>query len=170
MPDAGALGTNPFTLLSLIAAPAVLTNAASLLVLSTSNRFARAVDRARSLSAQLETANHVDPQTPVRLRQLNRTERRSLMLVKALQNFYLSIGSFSAASLISVLGAGIANAGGGTALRIAVYVSMGAGIVGVGALVFGCFVLVRETRLAVYTISEDAQTLSQRLGNDSQVG
>jgi hypothetical protein len=170
MDDASGLGSNPFTLLSLIAAPAVLTNAASLLVLSTSNRFARAVDRARSLSAQLASATAADPLTPTRLRQLHRTERRSLMLVRALQNYYLSIGSLAAASLISVLGAGAAGSANPLVLRVAVYVSMASGIVGVASLVIGCFVLVRETRLAVYTISEDAQTLTKRLGNDSQVG
>jgi hypothetical protein len=170
MSDVAAVGPNPFTLLSLIAAPAVLTNAASLLVLSTSNRFARAVDRARSLSAQLASATAADPLTPTRLRQLHRTERRSIMLVRALQNYYLSIGSFAAASLISVLGAAAANSANGLVLRIAVYVSMLAGIVGVASLVLGCLVLVRETRLAVFTISEDSQTLTKQLGNDSQVG
>ena len=40
------LSDNPFTSLSLIAAPAVLTNASSVLALGTSNRFARAIDRA----------------------------------------------------------------------------------------------------------------------------
>lgn len=92
------------------------------------------------------------------------------MLVRALQNYYLSIGSLAAASLISVLGAGAVGASYPIALKIAVYVSMAAGIVGVVSLVVGCFVLVRETRLAVYTISEDAQTLTKRLGDDSQIG
>jgi hypothetical protein len=170
MPDTAALGSNPFTLLSLIAAPAVLTNASSMLVLSTSNRFARAVDRARSLSAHLANATATDPQTPIRLRQLNRTERRSLMLVRSLQNFYLSIGCFSAASLISVLGAAAANSPHSLVFEIAVWVSLVAGVVGVTSMVWGCSVLVRETRLAVYTISEDFQTLSKRLGNDSQAG
>ena len=45
------LAQNPFALLSLIAAPAVLTNAASVLALSTSNRFLRASERMRALSA-----------------------------------------------------------------------------------------------------------------------
>lgn len=45
---------SPFAALSLIVAPAVLTNASSILVLSTSNRLARAVDRARALAAELE--------------------------------------------------------------------------------------------------------------------
>ena len=39
--------SNPFAILTLIAAPAVLTNAASLLALGTSNRFARNIDRSR---------------------------------------------------------------------------------------------------------------------------
>ena len=40
--------TNPFTVLTFIAAPAVLTNASSVLALGTSNRFARVIDRAVS--------------------------------------------------------------------------------------------------------------------------
>jgi hypothetical protein len=47
---------NPFAVLSLIVAPAVLTNASSVLVMSTSNRLACAVDRTRELSKQLEEA------------------------------------------------------------------------------------------------------------------
>jgi len=41
---------NPFAILSFIVAPAVLTNASSVLSMSTTNRLARAVDRARELS------------------------------------------------------------------------------------------------------------------------
>jgi hypothetical protein len=37
---------NPFAALSLIVAPAILTNASAVLAMSTSNRLARAVDRA----------------------------------------------------------------------------------------------------------------------------
>ncbi len=45
---------NPFAVLSLIVAPAILTNASSVLIMSTSNRLARGADRARELSKQLE--------------------------------------------------------------------------------------------------------------------
>jgi hypothetical protein len=48
----GDLSSNPFALLSLIGAPAVLTNAASVLALSTSNRFLRASERMRALSTR----------------------------------------------------------------------------------------------------------------------
>jgi hypothetical protein len=53
---------NPFAVLSLIVAPAVLTNACSVLVLSTSNRLARATDRVRELAKQLEAAAAADVQ------------------------------------------------------------------------------------------------------------
>jgi hypothetical protein len=45
---------NPFSVLSWIVAPALLTNASALLILSTANRLARAVDRAQELSSKLE--------------------------------------------------------------------------------------------------------------------
>ena len=54
-PAAGAATDNPYAVLTLIAAPAILTNASSVLALSTSNRFARAVDRQRQLSKLLDT-------------------------------------------------------------------------------------------------------------------
>ena len=45
---------SPFAALSFIAAPAVLTNAASVLAMSTSNRFLRASDRMRQLADRLD--------------------------------------------------------------------------------------------------------------------
>jgi hypothetical protein len=163
MPAVSATGTNPFTLLSLIAAPAVLTNAASLLVLSTSNRFARAIDRARTLVAHLKSPNAAhDPESPTRLKQLKRTEVRSLLLLTSLRSFYLSIGCFAFASLVSIVGAGIASSPYELGLQIATIVSLGAGILGVGSLVYGCIVLVRETRLAVFTISEETRFIEEQ--------
>src|SRR6266567_3733024 len=44
---------NPFAVLTAIVAPAILTNASSVLALGTSNRLARVVDRTRIVAAQL---------------------------------------------------------------------------------------------------------------------
>ena len=51
------MDANPFAVLSLIVAPAILTNASSVLIMNTSNRLARGADRARELSKQLEETN-----------------------------------------------------------------------------------------------------------------
>ncbi len=57
LPVQAIAGANPFAALSLIVAPALLTNASSLLVVSTSDRLARAVDRVRENSTLLEAAD-----------------------------------------------------------------------------------------------------------------
>ena len=44
---------NPFAVLTAIVAPAILTNASSVLALATSNRLARVVDRTRIVAAQM---------------------------------------------------------------------------------------------------------------------
>ena len=102
---------NPFAVLSLIVAPAVLTNASPVLAMSTSTRLARAVDRARELSRQLEEAGALAaPEAGRRLRELRVTEQRSLLLLVALRSFYVALSSFASATLVSLLGAGLAPA------------------------------------------------------------
>ena len=157
------ISTNPFTVLTLIAAPAVLTNASSVLALGTSNRFARAIDRARALSAQLEKeAVSGDPLTLLRVHQLNRTERRSLMLLHALRAFYLALGSFAAAALVSLIGASVAASEHSLLYRGTLFLALLTGAVGVGGLVIGCSLLVGETQLAVKNVHEEAKLVRER--------
>src|SRR5271157_4475553 len=47
------LASNPFAVLTAVVAPAILTNASSVLALGTSNRLARVVDRTRVVAAEL---------------------------------------------------------------------------------------------------------------------
>ena len=157
------LSDNPFASLSLIAAPAVLTNASSVLALGTSNRFARAIDRARALSALLEKEQVTnDPMTMMRVHQLNRTERRALLLLYALRAFYLALGSFAASALVSLLGASVSISEHHIFFRITLVIGLVIGTVGVGGLVFGCSLLVEETRLAVKNLSEEAVLVRER--------
>ena len=73
--DPANLGQNPFALLSLIAAPAVLTNAASVLALSTSNRFLRASERMRGLTSRYDES--LPPAArALMVKQIARVERR----------------------------------------------------------------------------------------------
>ncbi len=157
------LTDNPFTVLSLIAAPAVLTNASSVLALGTSNRFARAIDRARAISKQLEEqAVGGDPMTLMRVRQLNRLERRAALMLHALTAFYLALGNFAAAALVSLLGASLATSEHHIIFRAALGMALLTGAVGVGSLVFGCVLLVTETRLAVLNVREEAGLVRER--------
>jgi hypothetical protein len=150
----------PFAALSLIVAPAVLTNASSILILSTSNRLARAVDRARTLANQLEqTPEGLVRLLPLRLTELTSSERRALLLLGALRLFYSSLAAFAGAAFTSLLGAALSSAPYRAVSAGFETVAVAAGFLGVAGLVIGCVLLVRETALAVQVVSEEAALL-----------
>ena len=147
---------NPFAVLSFIAAPAVMTNASSILVLSTSNRLARAIDQTRATLAKLEALDAKNEDAAkMSVTHLDRLQDRTSVLRKALSLFYLSLGSFASASLISVLGAGVASFEAHFVLYIFLGIALVVGIVAVSALVYGCLLLVHETRFALVNLSEE---------------
>lgn len=154
---------NPFAVLSLIVAPAILTNASSVPVMSTSNRVARAVDRARELSQQLEdAAGFRSPKAQRRLQELEASERRALLLLRGLRAFYVALGGFATATLVSLFGAVLSpleSVKMVTAMEIA---GAGAGLIAVGALIYGSALLLRETRIAVQVLSQRVATLRER--------
>lgn len=159
---------NPFAALSLIVAPAVLTNASSILVLSTSNRLARAIDRARTLATQLELPSGVPNRfLGLRLKELASSEQRALMLLSALRLFYASLGAFAGAALTSLLGAALSSAAYVAVSATLELIAVAAGFIGVAGLIFGCVVLLRETRIAVLVVSEEASVLRDHFAQRS---
>jgi hypothetical protein len=156
-------GSNPFGILTFIVAPAIMTNASSVMALGTSNRFARTIDRVRALSAQIEGKDHdADPEIAMWLRQLQVTQRRILLLVRALTSLYVSVGSFAAASLVSLLGAIFAVAHHELLQHAALLAALCAGLAGVGGLVTGSALVVWETRLALRILRDETEFLLRR--------
>src|SRR4051794_13274556 len=79
------IGANPFGILTFIVAPAILTNASSVMSLGTSNRFARAIDRARALAKELQAPPApADDAAALRVKQLVYANRRALLLGRPL--------------------------------------------------------------------------------------
>jgi len=160
---------NPFAAFSLIVAPAILTNAASVLAMSTSNRLARAVDRARDLARQLE-AHDLSPASDAseraeyerRLDELSATETRTTMLLNVLQSFYFALGGFASSTLASLLGAVLVQWGDNPGVTVLELLAVAAGTIGVASLVRGSLLLVRETSIAVRVISERAASVRAR--------
>jgi Protein of unknown function (DUF2721) len=163
---------NPFAALSLIVAPAILTNASSVLAMSTSNRLARAVDRARDLARQLEAEStsptmktasaDTDREHDRRLDEMTATEQRAVMLLHVLQSFYVALGGFAWATLASLLGAVLASFGRGLSVLSLEIIAVIGGSVGVAALMRGSILLIRETSIAVRVISERAASVRAR--------
>jgi hypothetical protein len=161
---------NPFAAFSLIVAPAILTNASTVLAMSTSNRLARAVDRARELARLLEIAEAPAGQTTQEsrahadrlLNELTAAEDRTTMLLQVLQSFYFGLGGFALATLAALLGAVVARFGTGALVALLEILAVAAGTLGVGALVRGSVLLVRETSIAVRVVTERAASVRAR--------
>ena len=137
--------------------------------LGTSNRFARAIDRVRTLSRELEgQENDHDPETKFRFRQLHVAQRRALLLVRALSAFYLAVGAFAGASLVSLLGAVFVLAEQALLRHFALGIGLVCGGLGIGGLVVGAGLLVGETRLTLRILGEETEHLLHRVRTSAQ--
>jgi hypothetical protein len=160
--DATTVHGNPLAILTFIAAPAVLTNATSLLALGTSQRFARNVDRSRVIIKLLEGPTLSPSDAEMYRRLLGWLERRMQMLMGAMSMLYFAIGCFAAGCLTSLLGAIVAPTNHPYLLTVILAIALLAGVIGLGCLVYGGVLLVRETRLALATIREEMRHFRAR--------
>ena len=148
---------NPFAVLTAVVAPAVLTNACSVLCLGTSNRIARVVDRTRAIVAGMPHLEQDNPEYAIRVRQLERLQRRGQFLVKALRLLYAALAGFAASALISVIGAALAYYGHPFVFRVVAVLALAIGVFAVTVLTAGCALMVRETRLAMQNLLEESE-------------
>jgi len=158
----GSVSGNLFALLTLIVAPAVLTNASSVLGLNTANRFGRIVDRSRQLVDEMERSQKDAELNAIRLRQVGRLRRRAGFLLRAQTCFYAALGLFVMAALVSVLGAALGSSSYPLAYRVAAVAGFVVGATAGGSLFYGCALLIRETRMALLSLSEETELLEAR--------
>lgn len=153
---------SPFVVLSFLAAPAILTNACTLLALGTSNRLARAADRARA-SAQ-DVIRATNPDDPiVRLHRLDfqQATRRAQMLVEALRRFYFAAGCFALGTSVALIGAFLDYFDVRTLDRATQVGTVLAAVAGVAGLVHGTWILLKETRIALSVLADHHAAITQ---------
>ena len=153
---------NPLAVLTLIAAPAVFTNASSVLVLGTGNRLARVVDRTRYIAQQLRN-EHDRALCQMYSTQLERLEKRGQKLVGGMTFFYTAVGSFAAASLVSLLGAMLAETHYRLSFALIAALVLIASSIGFVGLSSGCTLLVQETRLALQSLRDEGRIIRDSL-------
>lgn len=131
--------------------PAVLISACGALILSTSTRLGRVVDRVRALSQRLEELAEgneelalVEDRRAVIYDQLDKLSSRARILQRSMSVFYMALCLFVATSVS--LGA-VAFAGPRLSLLPVI-----AGLVGASFLFYGTVFLIFEARLALSTI------------------
>jgi hypothetical protein len=130
--------------------PAVLISASGTMILSTSTRLGRVVDRVRSLSDRLQElptddtqADLLEEKRAMLFDQLDKLTSRSRLLQRALTTFYLAVGVFVATSVaIGVVSFFHGRFG---------WVPVTMGLIGAFFLFYGSMLLVFEARLALST-------------------
>ncbi len=105
--ESTSLAQSPFAALTFIAAPALLTNASSVLALSTINRMLRTRDRMQELFAKSEGGGQSQPEAARLIEQVNRVERQATLLLRALHSIYVALAAFACSTLVTLLGAGL---------------------------------------------------------------
>ena len=130
--------------------PAVLISASGTMILSTSTRLGRVVDRVRSLSDRFQqladfgsTAEFFEEQRAMLYDQLDKLTSRSRLLQRALTTFYLAVGVFVATSVAIGVVAFFSARGS--------WVPVVMGLAGAMFLFYGSILLVFEARLALST-------------------
>jgi hypothetical protein len=162
MPGDPSLISNPFAALSFIAAPAVLTNAASVLAMSTSNRFLRASDRMRQLADRLDRGVDSEATLAMFRVQVGRVEKQAVLLLHGLVGAYIALGSFAGASLVSICGVALGAAGTDRGAHLAVVIALVVGFGGVCGFVYSSVNLFNATRLSMLNIVEEAALIRDR--------
>jgi hypothetical protein len=151
-----ALETNPFVVLSYVSGPALLTNATSLLALSTANRFARSIDRSRYLTGLLSQPA-LDSMHAVEVEELGTVGHRIRLIGVAISSLYLAAAMFALATVMSILGAVLAQMIVGAIFDVIVVFAVILGLVGFAAFVVAALALVIETRITMRSLANESR-------------
>lgn len=155
------LPSSPFSSLTLISAPAVLTNASCVLLFGTGNRYGRAVDRAHELAEIVLKAAGLDAaEATLRTRQLEAAQTRTLLIVRALTCFYTSVACFVATTLLTLIGTALDS-------RAILFIGFITGCLGVFAMITGALMLAAESRFSFSVLRQENAYITSRIHSTS---
>jgi len=147
--------TSVIEFLTAMITPALLISATGSLVLSTSTRLGRVVDRVRELEKRLSDLIVVEDKSAIPLYDkrldtivylLDKVTTRSRILQRAMEVFYYGLGVFILTSVtIAVVGI----------FRVVWWLPVAVGVIGILLLFYGSLLMVKETRMATLTINAE---------------
>src|SRR5258708_11330206 len=151
--------SSSLAVLTAMITPAVLISASGTMILSTSTRLGRVVDRVRSLSDRFQqladsgsTAEFFEEQRVMLYDQLDKLTSRSRLLQRALTTFYLAVGVFVATSV--AIGVGAFSGARGA------WIPGATGLIVAFCLFYGSLLFVFAARLSLSTPHADMHFLS----------
>jgi hypothetical protein len=148
---------SPFLVFTVITAPAVMTNAAAVMSLTTANRLARAVDRARVLVAELKKPPDDDPEErQFHLREVETARNRAELLIQSLRCFQISFAAFALAAMLALIGASASLVVPQTWAHMALLLVLPCMVVAVSSILIGARLIVIESAMAYQILREES--------------
>jgi hypothetical protein len=147
--------SSAIAVLTAMITPAVLISACGALILSTSTRLGRVVDRVRTLSDRFEElakseeeGQLFEERRAVIFDQLDRLTSRARLLRRSMTVFYLALGGFVMTSVAIGIVAAVGQPGHG-------WVPVVLGLLGACGLLYGSVLLILEARLAMAALNAE---------------
>ena len=161
----------PAEVLSAMITPAVLISAAGTLVLSTSNRLSRVVDRIRAFVAEADAsqkayASHLisaqmhEAKRHLIADQIVWLSKRLMLLRSAMTILYAAIGLLVTTSIAIGVGSLLQWRYG--------WISVVLGLLGAGALLYSSLLLVQEARIAIRSTMHELAFLSEAVSKNGK--
>ncbi len=162
--DPNLLTTSPFAALTFVAAPALLTNASSVLALGTINRMLRTRDRMHELFEESRAGGQTREERTHLTEVTDRVENQAALLLTSLRAIYSALAAFASATLVTLLGAGLGSTLGGRWVHAMAMLGLVLGFFGAGGLVVACVTLFRATQLSLVNIRDEATLIRAATG------
>jgi Protein of unknown function (DUF2721) len=147
--------TSALAVLTAMITPAVLISACGALILSTSTRLGRVVDRVRLLIDRFEEMSQsgdevqlFEERRAVIFDQLDRLTDRARLLQRGMTVFYLALAAF----VLTSVAIGLVTAVGGAGYA---WLAVLTGLLGASGLFYGSLLLIFEARLALANINAE---------------
>lgn len=158
--DPSVMTQNPFTIITVIAAPAILTNASSILGLNTTNRLTRCLDRIGFLEEKLKNDSDLTSDLyESYYEQMLLSQKQARQFLRSLKSTYMSLGAFVLACFSALVGGTLFLFGFVDGVHITAAISILSGATAVLGLSHASLELFLASRITVKILNTNMKSL-----------
>lgn len=150
---------NPFAIITIIGAPAILTNASSILGLTTSGRLMRSLDTISQIEKKLDDPVNEGPVRDIYLAQARLAQRQSRHFLWAMKASYASLAAFAFSCFLALIGSVLLLFSVRELANLISLLSLASGSFGVLGLVWSSVELIVASQLTLKIMSKNLEIL-----------
>ena len=150
---------NPFAIITIIGAPAILTNASSILGLSTSSRLMKCLETIGGLEKKLENPQLDATIKSIHIEQSRLAHKQSRNFLRALRASYTSLAAFAFSCFVALTGSILILFGVQAIAQLFAVLSLASGSLGVLGLVWSSVELIVASRITLLVMAKNLDVM-----------